>query len=770
MAIRTNDFTMQTRIFPLRAGVPYKTRDGKHVVLENVPGLFSYMNGDNGWAYSHSHGYVLAHELDPRDIVDYFIEEGTWELRNGEIIDLRRPDPMPTDGQYPFWGFDAGTNNFRYSYTAEGRYYNSHMTSQLDIASYVGRTGLIVEPEGVLHSGCWLRRDNKIVTLRWKNNYQLFEDFSGTEYSPALDGRVNAGWFSTLDLIRPATTEERDEQQSYFYAKSYMGYAREGFFRQYGIIQLVVMPPVWKEFIIAWAELRDKAGMDKDSMFCSGIARDMEMYPNEITYQAEQMYLCDRYRVQQNSFSRFYGRFIEGEDGTVRMITPMRIPSRIREHDSLRGFNSPTTTKGAGCTFNPLTNWYAEIEREVATKERRGEYKEMPSDFPTKWGTGVHISTQNANLLAYYPTLRHWQRRVPQQIKAGRYLKQFFPELSDDQIRRLSAEIGTGELRFYSDWYDMFKVYRDLDANGVVSSCMSKDSWGSIHPLMVYHNSDVELAVLYMGDKPVARALYNKHNKHYPMVYGQWEKMYVALTDAGFVHDSLCGAKIRRLPRRVSSECPTENGFYKIEKMGDYDRDSDTVLMPYIDHKRDLDRSSNCSTSVDVMDHYIVIRYDGSYDANNHDHAYVDLNQGRCTCEHCGDHADEEDMYYLENEEISICERCYNRHTVQVYTSYRNSFTCMRDTADSSYVWVDAADRYFQDSEAAMEAGYCWSDEDDCWYHESDCVYVEELSDYICSAEIGKYIMWDEEESEYVTTETYNERVAEREQQSQEAA
>jgi GH18 family chitinase len=94
----------------------------------------------------------------------------------------------------------------------------------------------------------------------------------------------------------------------------------------------------------------------------------------------------------------------------------------------------------------------------------------------------------------------------------------------------------------------------------------------------------------------------------------------------------------------------------------------------------------------------------------------------------------------------------------------------MQNTADSSYIWVDAADRYYQDNEAAREAGYCWSDEDDCWYHEDDCVFVEDLGDYVSTDEIGKSVMWDEDEQECVTKEIYEERLAEREQQSQEAA
>ena len=651
---------------------------------------------------------------------------------------------------------------------------------------YVGEALPQVEPEGFLHSGWWIRLDNRRIEISYNLYRGIYTDTQGNPYLPTLNGRLYPEHKSPRDLIRPATEEElRVYDAEGVVVKEWYDYIKEGMVKvePYEVYDI---PPAWQEFIQNWADFVIANRMGCDVFESSLLRRHFKEYPNEVSFRMEQRYLQSVWHVQNptkhSPFKEGYITQYRVNNGRVDLVHVARsmvaggdyyselrpnyhtTPSQLRQH------NKPYTD-GVGRTYNPITNWQAEMEREVARKQNAGEYAYMPEEFPAKWGTGVHISTQNANLLAYYPTFRHWQRRVPQQIKAGRYLKAYFPHLSDDEIRRFSAEIGTGELKFYSDWYDMFKVYRDLDENGIVSSCMSKDSWGSVHPLMVYDNSDVELAVLYMSDKPVARALYNKTNKHFPMIYGQWEKMEVALRAAGFIHSSMCGARIRRLPRYVSRECPIEHGFYKVDAMPDYDQDSDVMLMPYIDHQRELDRSHNCSTSVDVYHDHIVIRYDGEYEANNHDGASIDLSRGRCTCDHCGDRVDEDDTYYMGEEEISICRYCYDHHTVQVYTSYSSySFTCMQDTADSRYIWVDAADRYYRDNEAVREAGYCWSDQDDCWYHEDDCVFVEELSDYISTDEVRKSVMWDEEDCEYVTTETYNERVAEREQQSQEAA
>ena len=423
-------------------------------------------------------------------------------------------------------------------------------------------------------------------------------------------------------------------------------------------------------------------------------------------------------------------------------------------------------------TVNLLTNWYEEIDRVVLAKIKSGEY-ELPDDFPYKLGTGVHVSTQDRNLLAYYPTLRHWQRKVPMQIKPGRYLRQFYPDWSDDRVRTTAALIGDGELKFYSHWYDIFKAYRDLDINGIVSSCMSKDDWGQVHPLMVYHQSDVELAVLYKGGRPVARALYNKKNKHYPMIYGQWENMKVALDAAGFKHASLDGARIRKLPRYYRDSLPDFETVNVNDLHMGMSGDNDCILLPYIDHKRELDRSGQCSTRVNIDDDHIVIQYDGRWEANNYSGAYVYVSdeKERCSCENCGSNEDsEEDGYYLDRQGIWICSHCYDTDTVRLYTHYNQYEVVTRDFAEDRGIYIDAADRYYSDHDAANSAGYVWSEVNSDWYDSDDAVWVEEEGDFYHVDDIGKWIVYDDVAEEYVTKETYEERLAEREQETQEAA
>lgn len=388
---------------------------------------------------------------------------------------------------------------------------------------------------------------------------------------------------------------------------------------------------------------------------------------------------------------------------------------------------------------NPLTNWHKWIDKFVDKQISYGEFKEVPIRIPVKRGLGVHVSTLDPELIAYYPTMRHVKTLKAQQIKPGRYMKRYFPELGDDEIRKRSASMSGGELRFFKDWRDMYEVYRELDQADIVSSCMSKDRyrWGDAHPLMVYDNSDVELTALYIEGKLVARALYNKHNKQFPMIYGQWEKMKVALEKNGFQHGSLCGAKINRLARDPDSEDKALETY-----LGDGD-----LLCPYIDHKRDLDRSSNCSTRVNVMPDHLVIDYYGDYAANDYDNVRIRLDdrddEDTFVCECCGDRYSTNEEIYIEYDEVSVCEGCWDSDvTTFIRANSRGGVyesRCLERTADNNFVYIN--DRYYEDSDALRNSGYVYSDFHGEWIHSDEAVWSETEDDWFRDDDIDFHIV-----------------------------
>jgi hypothetical protein len=363
-----------------------------------------------------------------------------------------------------------------------------------------------------------------------------------------------------------------------------------------------------------------------------------------------------------------------------------------------------------GMLFSSTTG----VEERTRKRIREGMYFALPSSFPTKYGTGVHLSTLDDKLLAYYPSTRHILDDIPQRIKPGRYLKKYFPDMSDDIIRVESAKIIAGSgLKTFSSSEDMKRIYMELKNAGTVESCMSKDRWTQ-HPLDAYHESDVELAVMYEFGEPKARALYNKHNKHFPMIYGHWEKMKNLLEQNGFKHDTLCGAKINKIVIGGGK-----------------------VLMPYIDGKRPLNRTENKSTNVDVYDDHCVIDAHGNYNANRYDEGYIYVDGARESdmheCEHCGDDYEDGEGYHIEWDDISVCEYCWDNHTVDVYCV---SIYSVRAMYSDNFIEIDG--EYYINDEAADYHG--WRHVNGEWRHVNNLILVEDTDEYALQSEIDKSI------------------------------
>ena len=380
------------------------------------------------------------------------------------------------------------------------------------------------------------------------------------------------------------------------------------------------------------------------------------------------------------------------------------------------------------------------------------EYELVHDDFPIAWNTGAHISTTEPDLLAYFPTQKHWDSKVPQKIKAGRYLKKYFPDMPDDEVREKANLLTGGKrtLKVLTHWYDMFVAYRTLDSDGVVSSCMTKDCWRPVHPLMVYHESDVVLAVMYEGDAPKARALVNKNTNEFNIIYGQWERMLPMLEAAGYTHGSLNGARINKLeryPRDVSWD-ELKESIESIRTTG-----NTVLLMPYIDGHRDHSRGCNNATSVNVHYDYVEIDEDGQFTANDYEHASIGADNS-CECELCGGDYDSDDGYYLEWEGLSICAHCHEHNTEVVIMRYHATRGNSAERVSTEYahrecVWVEEADEWFASSQVARDAGWVYSDYHEEWVDIDDCVAMED-GDFILADREGSVFEYDEELGEYV--------------------
>ena len=373
----------------------------------------------------------------------------------------------------------------------------------------------------------------------------------------------------------------------------------------------------------------------------------------------------------------------------------------------------------------PFDNWNAALERRGYLKDghrytlattlcdRRVEdsdYELVPTGFPVKEGTGVHISTEDKNLLAYYPDFRHIKEQRAVKIRPGRYLKKYFPSMSDDEIRMHSALIfGDCKLVFYSTFEAMYNTYMSLKKDGIVTSCMAHepkeydlcDGDFDRHPLQVYHNSDVQLAALLNAyGKPIARALVDTKTKEYPIIYGQWEKMEPILEQAGYTHGDLSGAKINKILRA--------------------DEGDHAYVMPYIDacrnHSREVYRHAYV---IDCGDYFEITEDDAGIPCSDTCGYIKSVNLA--TCSYCGGEELEEGMHTIgANDDILVCEHCYMHRTYEVTTRH-GSFIDIDYLADD-YIGSEDRNYIFYNEDAARYHGYEQCCESGEWHPRDELV------------------------------------------------
>lgn len=401
---------------------------------------------------------------------------------------------------------------------------------------------------------------------------------------------------------------------------------------------------------------------------------------------------------------------------------PERLQRLFTKHGMYYDCGSRFLTNGARYSVSSEGLITLETWCDIRTQFRiyMGEYEAVPDEFPKVPGTGLHVSTQDKHYVAFYPDHRHILRDVPLKIKPGRYLKRYFPHMSDDEIRVAAAMIGGDNyLTYHSDFHDMLAAYRELHEAGIVASCMSSDEWSeSDHPLMVYHNSDVELAVLRNpAGKALSRALYNKVTREFPMVYGNWEKMQVAMGAAGFKHGSLDGARINYI----------EHPYYR-----------GCLVMPYIDGHRSLDRSVNLSTNIDVDYHnqLVTINHNGAINCSETS-GRVELTE-RATCDCCGGRFDEDDLIPVDDYgDERVCDSCLGNHYYRV-NSRRGDFYVHEGNV-GNYIYIEYEGEYYADELDAQRAGYIWADYDGEWVSEDDAITLEDgrIASY---NHIGNYV------------------------------
>lgn len=341
-------------------------------------------------------------------------------------------------------------------------------------------------------------------------------------------------------------------------------------------------------------------------------------------------------------------------------------------------------------------------------REYQGEYKPLP------WGAeqGIlpipghfaHVSKEDPSMIAFTENENKGIRDIQTRIRPGRYLKRFYPELPDERISELQAEMtGAHRLCFAKTPDEIEKVYLEGP-----SSCMahSPSSYaGHCHPVRVYGDSDLQVAYMVLeGTKKIkARCLVWPEKKKHGRMYGDHERLSKMLRDLGYTGDSgyaLTGARFRRIT----------------DKNGDGDR----LIMPYIDGPQSfdvLDKEwcriggslnacwTNGTDHEETEDGHYCECCEDTYSEDSMRTVYVRRHSTVAWCYHCTD----DNAYYVE----SLDEYVDSEQTIEVITEYRTSGRHITERfADWQEEWYycDGLQEFVHDDiePVHMESGETW--------------------------------------------------------------
>ncbi|WP_027589518.1 hypothetical protein [Pseudomonas sp. RL] len=351
----------------------------------------------------------------------------------------------------------------------------------------------------------------------------------------------------------------------------------------------------------------------------------------------------------------------------------------------------------------------------------------MDAEFPH-----IAIKEGNAGMIAYTASERAGILDRQQVMKPGRYIRQHCPQLTDEQVKQLAAEV-TGaldaDIHVSHDPDEFERVYRRGP-----SSCMAYGPDGKCwnvlyvdgdfyHPARVYAHPENHIRIVWLeqGGRIGARTLINTKRMQYPTIYAS---------------DAVARARYR-LELWLDANGYTQNDHaLRGEKLirQAVDRDPDSIICPYID-------CGNQGVEV-YHDHLIV---GGPYEADHETGCLEDFNpdgSGMVHCDDCDRRVDAGDTYTtVHNEEV--CQFCVDDNYTHVYdldegatryapdgSSYiyrlhssvsRSSFhfeglvyTESRSTLQAAGL-VELCSHYYDDSDLVAEQDDCIEDEDGDW-------------------------------------------------------
>lgn len=353
----------------------------------------------------------------------------------------------------------------------------------------------------------------------------------------------------------------------------------------------------------------------------------------------------------------------------------------------------------------------------------------------------LHVSLHDANLIAYYPTLKHYREGREVRTRLGAYLTKYADSFGLDQTTiKTLVDRYNAVLRGRTGWrvefieHDDEQGWVDVYDSSKVSSCMQGET-----AVRVYAHEHSELRLAYVkdsNDDVIARCIVRDDPngdrtgwlRVYPEPSNAAEGRFLLdyLTANGYANRThLNGALLQCIPSRYSN----------------------AYVCPYLDYGSGGDQTVSF-----VYKHGKEFLECGGGDISAaNTNGYTEEQGQECDC--CGERFSEDDMTYVESTEQTVCENCLGSNFTYAYgrSSYQEYFPeddCIRCLSDREWYVRDHADRhdvyqceytdewYHIDDMVSTSRGYVHVDEVQALDHEDSdgnhyavCVDAHQLSD-----------------------------------------
>ena len=366
----------------------------------------------------------------------------------------------------------------------------------------------------------------------------------------------------------------------------------------------------------------------------------------------------------------------------------------------------------------------------------------------THW---AHVSVKRAPQIAFTPTEFDGVKDRQVSLKLGRYLTRFMPELGEARILELvqqhNAQFDVRATHIAKTPRTISTVYQ----RGV-NSCMAHSQHHYVpdyNPTAVYGAGDV--GVFFMWDKSnkrrriTGRVLIHLERKAYGRIYGDDQRMEVALAKAGYHPDSGTEFQDARILSDMSFGdeyvCPYFDNGYQLARCSETDQ---------------LFMHSGTSAKYKVGCVWDADQTNGLAEDDNHTECYA-----------CGERVHYEDTYYASDdpycqschdENYTYCENCdesvINENITNVQVSH------VRQNSDGQIV-SSTIDANWCEWCASQNATYCHDCEE---RHADDLTVISDHDDEYrcptCHEDHEETIQDQQQQSEEETDETTIEQYA----------